>query len=98
MGHYDDVRYMSEAREDGYTDDELKELEEYVKEKGRIVVYDDYDGMKKVMMAEDSYILTSSGSGTMYTIKHDPDKVKRLAKDKLNYEPGKPIWSARHRR
>lgn len=83
MSHYDDIRYSEEAYRDGYTKDELRNLEKEVKEKGEIVVYDDYLGMKKVMMAKNSYTLTSSGSGTMYTIKYDPDKVKRLAKEEL---------------
>lgn len=96
MSHYDNVRYAEEARREGYTKEELRKLEEEAKKKD-VIVYDDYEGMKKVMMAKDSDILSSSGSGSIYTIKYDPDKIKRLAKDKLNYEPRKPIRTTRYR-
>lgn len=90
MGHYDDVRYMEEARRDGYTKEELEALEKEVKEKGKINVYDDYDGMKKVMMARDSYTLVSNSSGTMFTIEYDSDKLKRHTKELLNKKLNDP--------
>lgn len=85
MGHYDDVRYISQAKKAGFTDEELSSLEEEVKERKEIIVYDDYEGMKKVLMARKSNILSVYGGGSSsHNIYYDPDKMQRIAKDLLN--------------
>ena len=91
MGHYDDVRYFEEARHDGFSDKELLSLEEEVKEKGEIIVYDDYIGMRKILMANKSNILSSRGSGSSRHIYYDPDKMQRVAKGLLN-DWKRSIW------
>ena len=83
MGHYDDIRYYEEARSDGFTEKDLIALEKEVKEKNKIVVYDDYIGMKKVIMAQNSEILSVTGSGSSRHIYYDPDKMQRVAKELL---------------
>lgn len=83
MGHYDDIRYYEEARNDGFTNEELSSFEEEMSEKKEIMIYDDYDGMKKVLMARKSNILSVYGGGSSYNIYYDPDKMQRVAKELL---------------
>lgn len=86
MGHYDNVRYTEEARKEGYTEDELRKLEQDVKKKGKITVYDDFDGMKKTIMTRDSDVLSITGYGSMFYIYYDPDKIIKTAKHLLTHQ------------
>lgn len=84
MGYYDDVRYINEARKAGFTNEELLSLEKEVKERKEIMVYDDYEGMKKVLMARKSNILSVYGGGSSsHNIYYDPNKMQQIAKKML---------------
>ena len=58
MGHYDYDYAYDDAKDVFITDEMIEELEDEVKKKKSIYVYDDYNGVLKTLIAEKSKILT----------------------------------------
>jgi hypothetical protein len=58
MGHYDYHYASDEVSKVEITDEMVRELEKEVKDKKKVIVYDDFNGVLKTAIARKSKILT----------------------------------------